>query len=85
MKNSIITNYISSFNFDNEDWSVEEIKYNLKVLLGETPAVKVDYVKDVKINEIKGEAEEFKKMESITVIYTDTDNKIKKSEFRIGV
>lgn len=85
MKSEIISNYIQTIDFDGDNWSINQIKESLRNLLGETPAIKVNYVKDVMINEIKGTAEEFKKMESVTIIYTDVDNKLKKTEFRLGV
>ena len=43
----------------------------------------VVYKKDVMINEFSGEAKEFLDIDKIQIIFTDTDDKIKKIEFFI--
>ena len=73
-----IMGYISGINFKSDEWSINSIKSDLKRMMGETPAVKINYQKDVIINEIKGTAKEIKKVNGIDIIFTDLDNNIKK-------
>lgn len=80
MKENSIQNYIMEVDFDG-DWSVDMIKYNIQQMTGEVPGIKVNYQKDVLINEIKGEATEYKKLNSIEIIFTDLDDKIKRVEY----
>lgn len=84
MKENSIQQYISAVNF-NEHWSVNDIKNGLQKLLGEIPGIKVNYEKDVSVNEIKGEAVEIKKLKSIEVVFTDLDDQIKKVEYLLEV
>ena len=51
--------------------------------LGERPTLDVKYQKDVMVNEVSGESKEFNRLESISVIYTDTDDRIKKLQIVI--
>lgn len=82
MKRQSIENYIKSIDFS-KDWSSKSIEKGLKNILGETPGVKFNWEKDVMINEIKGEAKEYTKLDSIQVVFTDTDDNIKSIEFKI--
>ena len=84
MIQSKIAEYISDIDFKSGKWSINEIKANLKRMLGETPAIKVNYEKDVLINEIKGEAKEIKKISSLDIVFTDVDNNIKKMNLNIN-
>lgn len=83
MKEDNIQKYIMDVDFTSDNWSVNEIKQNIKNMIGEVPGVKVNYKKDVLINEIKGEAEEVKKLNSIEIVFTDLDDKIKRLEYLI--
>lgn len=83
MKKQNIEKYIKDINFKTDDWSAKKIEKDLKSLIGETPAIKFNWEKDVMINEIKGEAKEYKKLESLVVVFTDIDDKIKSLEFKI--
>lgn len=82
MKENTIQDYILSIDF-NEDWSVNQIKNDLRRLLGEMPAVDISYQKDAMINEITGEAKEVKKLHSISIVFTDLDDNIKRVEYLI--
>jgi kynurenine formamidase len=82
MKEEMIKNYIATIDF-NRDWKLSTIKENLRKFLGEEPGVDIIYKKDVMLNEINGEAKEIEKINSVVIVYTDTDNKFKKLEFRI--
>jgi hypothetical protein len=50
----------------------------MRRFLGERPSMEINYQKDVMVNEISGESKEIKRLESILVVFTDTDDKIKK-------
>lgn len=83
VKENNIQNYIMGIDFSSDDWSVESIKESIKRMSGEMPGIKVNYTKDVLINEIKGEAQEYKKLSSIEIVFTDLDDKIKRLEYLI--
>jgi len=83
MKEQSIRDFILNYDFKNENWSVGEIKRNLKPVLGEEPAIKVNYTKDAMINEITGEAKEVRKLDSISIIFTDLDDQLSTIEFQL--
>lgn len=83
MKENNIHNYMMGIDFSSDDWSVDMIKDNIKNMSGEVPGIKINYTKDVLINEIKGEAQEYKKLKSIEIVFTDLDDKIKRVEYLI--
>ncbi len=83
MKEKSIKDFILNYDFKNENWSVTEIKANLKRLLGEEPAIKINYDKDAMVNEITGEAKEVTKLSSIKIIFTDLDDSMKTVEFQL--
>ena len=85
IKESIIQNYISSINWKRDDWKISEIKDYLKKSLGEEPSVVVNWKKDVMINEVSGSAEEIKVPESVQIVFTDLDDKIKKLQYKLTV
>lgn len=80
LKLEAIKKYLSGIDFKNDSWSIHQMSQDMKVFLGETPAIDVVYKKDVMVTELTGEAKEFKKAEKIKIIFTDTDDKIKKLE-----
>ncbi len=83
MKEVSIRDFIANYDFTNDNWSVKEIKTNLKRLLGEVPAIKINYEKDVMINEVSGESKEVSKLTSIAIIFTDLDDNLKRVEFQL--
>lgn len=84
MKKEIIRNYfIKNVDFTNDKWSAKSIREELKNILGEEPGIKVNYIKDVVINEVTSTAKEIKKVESVTLYFTDLDDKITTMEFLI--
>jgi len=62
MKADAIRSYLSSIDFKREDWSLSDIKRDMRVFLGEEPGIDIIYKKDVILNEFLGEAEEIKKL-----------------------
>lgn len=83
MKEISIREYISQIDFKRDDWKLSEIKEHMRRFLGEEPGVDIIYKKDVMINELRGEAEEIKAVEKVSIIFTDLDDKFKKVEFLI--
>lgn len=83
MKEMSIRDYISKINFKNDDWKLSQIKEDMRRFLGEEPGIDILYKKDVMINEVTGKAQEFKDIDRIQIIFTDTDDRFKKIEFII--
>jgi threonine aldolase len=84
IKEMSIKQYINSIDFNSDDWKLSKIKEDMRKFLGEEPGIDVVYKKDVMINELSGEAKEFIGVDRIHIVFTDTDNKIKKIEFIVG-
>lgn len=83
MKADAIRSYLAGIDFKREDWSLSDIKRDMRVFLGEEPGVDIVYKKDVILNEVKGEAEEIKTVEKVSIVFTDLDDKFRKLEFLI--
>lgn len=84
MKEIAIKDYISKIDFKRDDWKLSEIKENLRKFLGEEPAIDIIYKKDVIINEFKGEAEEVRNVQKISIYFSENlDDKLQKLEFLI--
>jgi hypothetical protein len=83
MKEISIREYISQIDFKRDDWKLSEIKEHMRRFLGEEPGVDILYKKDVMINELRGEAEEIKAVQKVSIVFTDLDDKFKKIEFLI--
>lgn len=81
LKEMSIKDYISKINFRTDDWKLSKIKDDMRKFLGEEPGIDVIYKKDVMVNEVTGEAKEFKDISKIQIVFTDTDDKFKKIEF----
>jgi hypothetical protein len=81
LKEMSIKDYISKINFRTDDWKLSKIKEDMRKFLGEEPGIDVIYKKDVMVNEVTGEAKEFKDISKIQIVFTDTDDKFKKIEF----
>ena len=84
VKEMSIRDYISKIDFKNDDWKLSQIKEDMRRFLGEEPGIDILYKKDVMVNEFTGESKEFKDIDKIFVIYTDTDDRFKKIEFILG-
>ena len=84
MKEHSIREYISKIDFKSEDWKLSKIKEDLRRFLGEEPGIDIVYKKDVMINEFTGDAREFKDIDKVCIVFTDTDDRFKKLEFIVG-
>ena len=78
LKEQSIREYLSRIDWKRDNWSYSRIEEDMKKFLGERPSLDVEYIKDVMVNEVTSESKEIKKLAKISVIYTDTDDKIKK-------
>jgi hypothetical protein len=83
MKEMAIREYVSRIDFKRDDWKLSQIKEDMRKFLGEEPGIDVIYKKDVMINEVTGNAQEFKDIDKVQIVYFDTDEKFKKIEFII--
>lgn len=83
LKEMAIREYVSKIDFKRDDWKLSQIKEDMRRFLGEEPGIDIIYKKDVMINEVTGKAQEFKDLEKIQIIFTDTDERFKKIEFII--
>lgn len=83
MKSDAIRSYLVNIDFNRDNWSLSDIKKDMRTFLGEEPGIDIIYKKDVILNEVRGEAEEIKKIEKISIVFTDLDDKFKKLEFLI--
>lgn len=83
LKEMAIREYVSKIDFKKDDWKLSQIKEDMRRFLGEEPGIDIIYKKDVMINEVTGKAQEFKDLEKIQIIFTDTDERFKKLEFII--
>ena len=77
MKETLVREYIAKINFK-KDWNYATLEEDMRKFLGERPSIDVSYVKDVMLNEVSGEAKEVKRIDKITVLFTETDEKFKK-------
>jgi len=83
MKADLIRKYIADIDFKSGDWSIHRMAEDMRRFLGEAPSVDVDYRKDVLVAELTGTSREIKRLDKVSVVFTDTDDRIKKLEFRI--
>ena len=83
LKEISIREYISKIDFKSDDWKISQIKEDMRRFLGEEPGIDILYKKDVMINEVTGKAQEFKDIDRIQIIFTDTDDRFKKIELII--
>jgi hypothetical protein len=80
LKEIAIRDYISKINWKTDNWSYQRLEEDMKKFLGERPSIDVQYKKDVMVNEVSGESKEIDKLVKVSVIFTDTNDKIKKME-----
>ncbi len=83
MKEMAIREYISKIDFKRDDWRLPQIKEDMRRFLGEEPGIDILYKRDVMINEVTGEAQEFKDIDKVQIVFYDTDDKFKRLEFII--
>jgi hypothetical protein len=84
LKEISIRDYVSRIDFKRDDWKLSQMKEDMRRFLGEEPAIEIIYKKDVMINEVTGRAQEFKDIEMVQIVFTDTDDRFKKLEFKIN-
>lgn len=84
LKEIAIRDYISRIDFKKDDWKLSQIKEDMRRFLGEEPAIEIFYKKDVMINEVTGRAHEIKDIDIVQIVFTDTDDRFKKLEFKVN-
>lgn len=72
-----INNYMSLIDID-ENIDYKKIEFELASLLGEKPAVQLEYKDETFLNEDGKEAKKINKLKSINIFYTYEDNGILK-------
>jgi len=77
MKEKLVRDYIAKINFK-KDWNYAKIEEDMRKFLGERPFLDVNYVKDVMLNEVSGEAKEIKRISSVSIVFQETDDKFRK-------
>jgi hypothetical protein len=83
IKADLIRKYMAAVDFRGDDWSIHTMAQEMKSFLGEQPSVDVTYRKDVMVTELTGTSREIKMVDKVTVVFTDTDDKIKKMDFKV--
>jgi hypothetical protein len=83
MKETLLHDYFGKINLRDRGLNLNRIEEDLVKLLGERPSVNPTWVKDVMLSEDRKNAREIKRLDSISVVFTDLDEKIKKIEFRV--
>jgi hypothetical protein len=83
MKELIINNYLATINFADDKWSVKKIKEDLKKMVGEEPAININYIREKMIVEGTSTPKIVEKIEYIEVIFHDDADKIKSNKFTI--
>ena len=80
IKLEAIKSVIMNYNFEG-DWKVKDVKEKIRLLIGENVGMQIQYMKDAKINEVLGKAEEITVIDKISITFTDVDDKIKTVDF----
>jgi hypothetical protein len=84
-KKTIIDNYISTIDWESDKWDINNIKKALKHLIGEEPAIKINYEKEHRLNEFTGQVTTpIEKLVSLDVFYYDGQAP-KKLEYKFGI
>jgi hypothetical protein len=83
LKELAIREYLSKINWKTDNWSYVRIEEDMKKFLGERPSLDIQYQKDVMVNEVSGESKEIEKLVKVSVVFTDTNDKLTKIEFMI--
>jgi predicted RNA-binding protein Jag len=78
LKEKAIKDYLAQVDFKRDNWNYQVIEEEMRKFLGERPSLEAHYKKDVILNEDSGKSQEITKLESISVVFTDLDEKIKK-------
>jgi len=67
-KEKTINNYLSSIDLTN--MNIKQMKNDLKTLIGEEPAIKLNYIKEKTLYETENEERTIEKLNSITITFT---------------
>lgn len=78
IKENMIQNYIMNIDFKSQDFSIAQMKTELRAILHETPGIEVGYNKERTITEDKKTGEKFMEIKddvkSVTVAFSDGEH-----------
>lgn len=80
-KELLVNNYMTSLN--SKEFSVKEIKENLKKILHEEPAIQLEYEKEKMLSEDLKETVIVEKLKCIKVYFTEIDDNTKELTYYI--
>jgi hypothetical protein len=87
MKENMITEYIKNIDFRSQQFSIQDIKSDIKSIIHEFPAVEVSYTKDRQITEDKNTGEKKtiieENVKSITIAFSDGEYEMDYGDGRI--
>ena len=83
LKEQAIRQYIGQIDWKKDNRSYQRVEEDMKKFLGARPSLDIKYKKDVMVNEVSGESKEIEKIEKVSIIFTDTNDKISKIEILI--
>lgn len=83
IKETMILEFISKINLSEKNLSLNQIEMDLMKICGERPSVHPTWKKDVLLTENNKKAVEIKRLDSISIFFTDLDDKIKKIDIKI--
>ena len=83
LKEASIRQYVSNIDWKRDNWNYNILEEDMRKFLGERPTLDVKYLKDVMVNEFTGESKEITKLAKVSIIFTDTDDTIKKIEILV--
>ena len=67
-KEKAINNYLSGI--DMQDMNINQMKSDLKSLLGEEPAIKLNYIQEKSLNEAGDEEKIIETLDTVTITFT---------------
>ena len=67
-KEKTINNYLS--NVDLTNMNIQQMKDDLKILIGEEPAIMLNYINEKSLNEDGSEGKRIEKLDSFTITFT---------------
>ena len=78
LKEEAILKFLSNINWNKDKWSYEDIEEKMRRFLGERPTLDVEYIKEPLLLEGSTKSIIIDRISKISVIFTDTNDKIKK-------
>lgn len=83
IKESQIMDFLSKIDLTSKNLSLNQLEIDLAKICGERPSIQPSWRKDILLTENNRKSIEIKKLDSISIIFTDLDEKFKKIEIKI--